>query len=86
MCIRDSLPIIHHTDLSYGLYLYGWPAGQLVQSFSPGSALHNVLWTTLLAAVLATCSWFLVERPALHLKKRFVARAPEASPVAAQAN
>ena len=86
LALRARLPIIRHTDLSYGLYLYGWPAGQLVQSFSPGSALHNVLWTTLLAAVLATGSWFLVERPALHLKKRFVARAPEASPVAAQAN
>ena len=39
-----------------------------------------------LAFLLAAASWFLVERPALHLKKRFVARAPEASPVAAQAN
>ena len=60
-----------------------WLAATNIARLSPGSALHNVLWTTLLAAVLATGSWLLVERPALHLKKRFVARAPEASPVAA---
>ena len=84
LALRPKLPLIRHADLSYGLYLYGWPAGQLVQTFSPGSALHNVLWTTLLALTFAVASWFLVERPALQLKKRFVARAPDASPVAAQ--
>jgi peptidoglycan/LPS O-acetylase OafA/YrhL len=31
-----KLPVIRHNDLSYGLYLYGWPAAQLVQQFSPG--------------------------------------------------
>ena len=36
--------------------------------------MHNTLWATLLAGALATASWFLVERPALRLKKRFVAK------------
>lgn len=76
------LPMIRHTDLSYGLYLYGWPAAQLVQLHSPGGALHNVLWATLLALTLAAGSWWLVEQPALRLKQRFVAPAPDASPVA----
>ena len=84
LALAPKLPAIRHTDLSYGLYLYGWPAGQLVQLFSPGDALHNAFWATLLALALAAGSWFLVERPALRLKKRFVARAPEALPVAAQ--
>jgi len=84
LALAPKLPMIRHTDLSYGLYLYGWPAAQLVQQHSPGGALHNASWTTLLALALAAGSWFLVERPALRLKKRFVARAPEASPVAAQ--
>ena len=68
------LPLIRHTDLSYGIYLYGWPAAQLVQAFSPGGPLHNTLWATMLSVLLAAGSWFLVERPALALKKRFATR------------
>ena len=68
------LPLIRRHDLSYGLYLYGWPSAQLVQQFSPGGPLHNTLWATLLAGALAAASWFLVELPALRLKKRFVAK------------
>ena len=72
-----------HHDLSYGLYLYGWPAAQIVQTFSPGTPWHNVLWATALGLTLAALSWFLVERPALHLKRRFGTRTPEASPAKA---
>lgn len=79
LALVPRLPRIRHTDLSYGLYLYGWPAAQLVQLQSPGGALHNAAWATLLALPLAAGSWFLVERPALRLKRRFVARAPAAS-------
>lgn len=78
-------PMIRHTDLSYGLYLYGWPSAQLVQLVAPGGPLHNTFWATCLALVLAALSWFLVEHPALRLKRRFVQRAPEASPVGATA-
>lgn len=73
------LPMIRHTDLSYGLYLYGWPAAQLVQMTSPGAPLHNMVYATLLALALAIASWFLVERPALKLKKSFAVRTPAAS-------
>ena len=69
-----TLPRIREHDLSYGLYLYGWPSAQLVQQFSPGGPFHNTLWATLLAGALATASWFLVERPALRLKRRSVAK------------
>ena len=72
------LPLIRRHDLSYGLYLYGWPAGQLVQAIAPGGPLHNTAWTTLLALALAAGSWFIVERPALRLKRRLVA--PAVSP------
>lgn len=66
------LPVIRHHDLSYGLYLYGWPSQQLVQWFAPSTgALGNTLWATLLAATLAAASWWLVESPALRLKSRF---------------
>lgn len=73
------LPVLGH-DLSYGLYLYGWPSAQLVQQFAPGGPLHNMAWATLLALVLAAASWFMVERPALQLKKRFVVRKPKGEP------
>ena len=68
-------PAIRRNDLSYGLYLYGWPCGQLVQQFWPGGPPHNMLWATALALVLAAASWFAVERPALRLKGRFLAAA-----------
>lgn len=65
-------------DISYGLYVYGFPVQQLLllatQSLSD-TPMPVVLFATL--SVLATipfalASWFLVERPALTLK-RFVA-------------
>jgi peptidoglycan/LPS O-acetylase OafA/YrhL len=64
------LPMIRQHDLSYGLYLYGWPSAQLVQQVSPGGPLHNMLWATLLAGALAAVSWFVIERPALRWKRK----------------
>ncbi|WP_158549168.1 acyltransferase family protein [Lysobacter silvisoli] len=78
-----KLPQIRHTDLSYGLYLYGWPAQQLVQYLAPGTGpLANVAWATALAGALAALSWYLVERPALRLKPRFGARTDPHAPTA----
>ena len=73
LALAPALPRIRETDLSYGLYLYGWPAAQLVQSLAPGGPWHNTLWATLLAGALAAISWFAIERPALRLKRRLVA-------------
>lgn len=69
-----KLPRIRHHDLSYGLYLYGWPSQQLVQHFAPGGAIANTLWATLLAGSLAALSWRFVEQPALRLKQRLGTR------------
>lgn len=79
------LPMIRHADLSYGLYLYGWPAQQLAWMLPAGKTIAgNIVIATAIALACAALSWYLVERPALRLKKRFVARGPAASPVAAQ--
>jgi peptidoglycan/LPS O-acetylase OafA/YrhL len=77
-----TLPLIRHHDISYGLYLYGWPAAQLVQWLAPGTSVAgNVVGATVIAGSLAVASWFCIEAPALRLKKRFkVKRAPEAAP------
>lgn len=83
LCMR--LPMIRHTDLSYGLYLYGWPAQQLAWMLPAGNTIAgNIAIATAMALACAALSWYLVERPALRLKKRFVAKGPAASPVAAQ--
>ena len=71
---------IAHHDLSYGLYLYGWPAAQIVQTFSPGSPWHNVVLASALAFACGALSWFCIGRPALRLKKRFGTRTPSESP------
>jgi peptidoglycan/LPS O-acetylase OafA/YrhL len=58
-------------DLSYGIYLYGFPLEQfiyfLAQPASPWRLLALALPATLLVAAL---SWYLVEKPALGLKTR----------------
>jgi len=67
-------------DLSYGLYIYGWPAEQLVIWLNGG---HAPWWLVFggggaIAGVLAFVSWHLVEAPALRLKPR-----PRAAPALA---
>ncbi|MGH7089200.1 MAG: acyltransferase family protein [Stellaceae bacterium] len=57
-------------DLSYGLYIYGWPAEQAVTRTLGGAA---PWWEVLALALpptfaLAFLSWHLVEAPALRLK------------------
>lgn len=58
-------------DLSYGLYIYGWPVGQLVLSSVPGIGPVGLAAASLALTVpLAAASWTLVEKPALALKRR----------------
>ncbi|MBO0738174.1 MAG: acyltransferase [Alphaproteobacteria bacterium] len=64
------IPVARFGDLSYGLYIYGWPVEETVMWLSGGRALW---WEILLIALPATAaiaflSWHLVERPMLRLK------------------
>lgn len=84
LALRIRLPVIRHTDISYGVYLYGWPAQQLAWMLPPGKGIWgNIVIASVIALTLGALSWFLVERPALKLKKRWVAKAPPISPVGA---
>jgi peptidoglycan/LPS O-acetylase OafA/YrhL len=59
-------------DYSYGLYLYGFPIQQALMAISPALR-HwylNLLLAVPCAIVVATGSWWLVERPALAQRKR----------------
>ena len=68
----------NRTDLSYGLYVWGWPVGQILLDGVPGLswpvlAASNVVF----ALAFAMLSWRLIEKPALLLKPgRRAAAAP----------
>jgi peptidoglycan/LPS O-acetylase OafA/YrhL len=65
--------LLRGRDLSYGTYLYAFPAEQLVaQTLGPGPVVM-VLMTLPATLGLAALSWRFVERPALHLKRRRLA-------------
>ena len=58
------------SDISYGLYLFGWPVTLLIRSFI-GDGLSGYEMTALalpLTALVAYASWYLVEEPALRFK------------------
>jgi peptidoglycan/LPS O-acetylase OafA/YrhL len=73
LALTPRLPVIpaaRFGDLSYGLYIYGWPAEQAVIWLSGGRAAWWQVFLIALpaAAGLAFLSWHLVERPMLRLK------------------
>ncbi len=73
------LPAARYGDLSYGLYIYGWPVEQTIVALNGGAMPWAPLFALALpiTAVLAFASWHLVEKRALRLKPR------SAAPVAA---
>jgi peptidoglycan/LPS O-acetylase OafA/YrhL len=62
-------------DISYGLYLYGWPVQSLIIFwFRDLSAFQVSLLTLVVAGLFGWLSWVLVESPALRLKRTGLAR------------
>lgn len=58
-------------DISYGLYIYGWPVTQALNERLPDIDLPMLcLLSLVVAAGLATLSWLWIEKPALALKQR----------------
>lgn len=58
-------------DLSYGLYLWGFPVQQMVVLLAPGLPLViDILLVALITGALALASWWLVERRAIALGRR----------------
>ena len=75
IALHPRLPVIRATrfgDLSYGLYIFGWPSEQIVIWLMHGHAewWQVFLLATLLAGSLAFLSWHLIEKRALRLKPR----------------
>jgi len=54
-------------DVSYGLYLYAWPIGKLIQWFVPGLGIWATTALTLvLAYVAGWVSWLVIEKPVME--------------------
>jgi peptidoglycan/LPS O-acetylase OafA/YrhL len=69
----SNFPLAHRimgrVDLSYGIYLYGFPIQQVLMSrFGKMSALENFWCSLPVTALFALGSWFLIEQPALRAK------------------
>ncbi len=57
-------------DISYGVYLYGWPIASLILWYDRNIDPHRLAAEALLGAFVAgSLSWFLVEKPARDLFK-----------------
>jgi peptidoglycan/LPS O-acetylase OafA/YrhL len=57
-------------DVSYGIYLYGWPIQKLLLWYFPSLTPWSLFAFSAPAAIFAgTVSWHLVEKPALRFKK-----------------
>ena len=62
-------------DLSYGMYLVGFPVQQLVVVYVGIVSMSlNLVLVVAISAVLSLVSWHLVEAPSMRLKNRLVAR------------
>lgn len=69
-------PAARFGDLSYGLYIYGWPVEQLLVRLNGGSMawLKLFLLSWPITGALAFTSWHLIEARALRLKPRNLPR------------
>lgn len=57
-------------DVSYGVYLYGWPVQKLLLLWWPAGSCVEIFTISFMSSlVLGFVSWFAVEKPALALKR-----------------
>jgi peptidoglycan/LPS O-acetylase OafA/YrhL len=68
--VGESVEFALRRDLSYGLYLWGWPVQQAIVAL--GVAAPAAIFPLALAtgSMVALGSWLAIERPALMLKSR----------------
>lgn len=63
-------------DLSYGIYLYGWPIEQAVRLIGGDATPWWIVFSVslVLASLAAAASWSIIEHPALRVAKKLSAR------------
>ncbi|HQD60187.1 MAG TPA: acyltransferase [Propioniciclava tarda] len=71
-------------DVSYGMYIYGFPTQQLVMTFAPRVGFFGLIGIALVGtSILASASWFLLERPIIdRVRDSLVAEHKAPPPVA----
>lgn len=70
-CLHPALSLgdpLRGVDVSYGVYLYGFPVQQCVETLSGLSWISNAVVASIIVVPVSLVSWFLVEEPALRLK------------------
>ena len=61
-------------DLSYGIYIFGWPITQTLLLMRPDiDVVWLVLFSLVLSAAVALPSWICIERPALRARHSVLA-------------
>lgn len=59
-------------DLSYGVYLYGWPVQKLLLWFFPIMSPYILFFISVIGClILGVLSWYAIEKPFIKLKKEF---------------
>jgi peptidoglycan/LPS O-acetylase OafA/YrhL len=76
------VPFGRRNDISYGMYMYGYPVEQLLRFAHLSSHTVFTVLAILCTVPVAAASWFLVERPAIRWGQR---RTPSADNRAAAA-
>lgn len=76
-----STPVLRRAgrfgDLSYGIYLWGFPIQQVVAQLAPDLPLPTyILLVLTVVTSIALASWWVIERPALNLVRAKQARRP----------
>ena len=68
LCFMSRVP-----DISYGIYIYGWPVESLLIWYYHASPWVTFSVSVLICFVFGYLSWHLVERPMLTLKRKAIA-------------
>jgi len=78
---RLSAPLwmIPKVDISYGVYIYAFPVQQIVIGYQLDSFWSGYFIALAVTVLLAFASHFLIEAPALRLKRRFAYPSPRLS-------
>lgn len=75
--LLGSLPVpglrsfANRVDLSYGVYIFGWPISQTMLFWKPDITIAQLIfWSGGLSLFFAVLSWNFVEKPSLSLRSR----------------
>lgn len=60
------------SDISYGVYLWGFPIQQIYSQFFSFDTLINITLSAVTTMLIAMISWFFVEKPSIELAKKIV--------------